>query len=108
MASGISFGERAYTVVSQIPSGKVATYGQIASLISTPRAARMVGWVLRQLPAQSNIPWHRIINSRGMISIENLSVPKEEQVRRLQKEGIKVGFRNGNYWVDLDKYLLKK
>src|SRR3989344_839896 len=72
-----------------------------------PRAARMVGTALRQLPSKSKIPWWRVINSRGMISIENLAVPKPEQARYLQVDGIKVKLRNGNYWVDLKKYLWK-
>jgi len=99
--------QRVYQAVSRIPKGKVGTYGQIAAMISTPRAARMVGTALRQLPSKSKIPWWRVINSRGMISIENLAVPKPEQARYLQVDGIKVKLRNGNYWVDLKKYLWK-
>lgn len=96
--------QKVYEAVKRIPKGNAATYGQVAALIGSPRAARQVGFVLSKLPADSKIPWHRVVNSRGMISIENLSVPKQEQARRLQKEGIEVEFRNGNYWVDLDKY----
>ena len=101
----VNFVDRVLDVVSNIPRGRVATYGQIAALVHTPRAARMVGRVLRNLRANSKVPWQRVINSRGMISIENLSVPKSGQAERLQKEGIKVIFKDGNYWVDLKKYL---
>lgn len=100
-----SFSKRVIGEIGRIPNGKVATYGQIAALVHTPRAARMVGQVLRNLPANSQAPWHRVINSQGMISIENLRVPKSEQAKRLQEEGITVIFRDGNYWVDLKKYL---
>lgn len=101
----MNFSKRVTQILAKIPNGKVATYGQIAALAGSPRAGRQVGALLRQLPAESPIPWQRVINSEGMISIENLAVPKNEQARRLQEEGIAVEFRNGNYWVDLKKYL---
>lgn len=99
------FCEKVYREVGKIPRGLVATYGQIASLVGAPRAARQVGWALRRLSADSRLPWWRVINSRGMISIENLGVPKREQVRRLQSDGVEVKLREGNYWVDLRKSL---
>ncbi|MDP3993621.1 MAG: MGMT family protein [bacterium] len=101
----MNFLERVYEEAGKIPKGKVLTYGQIASLISTPRAARIVGFALRQLPPDTKIPWQRVVNGRGMISIENMNFPKTEQARRLQGEGIEVVLRDGNYWVDLKKYL---
>lgn len=94
-------------VVQKVPRGKVATYGQIAALVFSPRAARMAGFALKTLPPNSKIPWQRVVNREGMISIENLAVSKAEQAKRLQKEGVRVEFRNGNYWVDLEKYLWK-
>ena len=89
-------------LVKRIPRGRVATYGQIAGLISAPRAARMVGYALRQMTGR--VPWQRVINSKGMISIENLYCPKELQARLLTGEGVTVKKQNGNYWVDLKKY----
>ncbi len=89
-------------IVSRIPRGRVATYGQIAAMISTPRAARIVGYALRRSP--KNLPWQRVINSKGMISIENIDCPKELQAKLLSREGITVKKQNGNYWVDLKKY----
>ena len=103
----MNFFGKVYKEVERIPKGKVATYGQIASLILTPRAARIVGFALRQLPASTKIPWQRVVDGRGMISIENMNFPKTEQARRLQAEGIEVVSRDGNYWVDLKKYLWK-
>ena len=103
----MNFAEKVISNANNIPRGWVATYGQIAAMVHTPRAARVVGLVLKNLPHNTKVPWHRVINVRGMISIENLSVPKDEQVRRLQKEGIEVKFRDENWWVDLRKYLWK-
>ncbi len=101
----MNFQEKVISIANKIPRGRVATYGQIAAMVYTPRAARAVGLVLRNLSASTKVPWHRVINAHGMISIENLNIPKQEQVRRLQKEGIEVELKNGNYWADLKKYL---
>lgn len=58
-----------YAVVKKIPRGKVATYGQIALLAGMPRAARQVGLALRIAPGSIKIPWHRVINAQGQISM---------------------------------------
>ena len=58
-----------YSVIKKIPRGKVATYGQIALLAGMPRAARQVGYALRATPASIKIPWHRVINAQGRISM---------------------------------------
>lgn len=57
-----------YSVVSCIPRGRVATYGQIARLAGIPGHARQVGYALSNLGDQVPIPWHRVVNARGMIS----------------------------------------
>lgn len=100
-----NFYHRVYEIVRNIPRGRVATYQQVAMMASTPRAARMVGWALRALPVGNGVPWHRVINSRGMISIQNLRAPKSLQAKLLREEGVRVGQRDGNYFVDLEKYL---
>ena len=64
----ISFYERVYALVRQIPPGTVVTYGQVAALLGSPRAARAVGYALRFLPAGTDVPWHRVINHYGQIS----------------------------------------
>ena len=101
----MNFREKVYVLVRQIPYGKVGTYGQIAALLSTPRAARMVGTALRSLPEVTDVPWYRIINSKGYISIENLDYPAEDQANRLVGEGIIVTMKDGLYYVDLKQYL---
>ena len=73
-------------------------------MASTPRVARMVGWALRALPQGSGVPWQRVINSAGMVSIENLRAPKSLQIKLLRAEGVEVKQREGNYFVDLEKY----
>lgn len=93
-----------YGMVRRVPRGHVATYGQIARLIGAPRSARVVGWALRTLKPGTNVPWQRIINQAGMISIENMSTPKEHQVALLKQEGIEIEERDGNYWIDLDRF----
>ncbi len=95
---------RIYNAVRKIPRGKVATYGQIAALIGSPRSARIVGWALRSLDPGTKVPWQRVINGQGMISIENMNCPKEQQALVLRQEGVEVMQRDGNFWVDLGKY----
>ena len=63
------FYKKVYLTVSKIPYGKVATYGQIADLIYEYGSARQVVWALRRLKLPSNIPWHRVINSKGLITM---------------------------------------
>jgi len=57
-----------HRIVACIPRGSVMTYGQIASMIGNPRASRAVGYALRAIPKDMDIPWHRVVNSRGEIS----------------------------------------
>jgi methylated-DNA-protein-cysteine methyltransferase-like protein len=100
----MNFYQKVYALTKKIPQGKVATYGQIASIISTPRAARMVGWALH-LCDINEVPWQRVINSRGMISTTCLDHPRELQAALLSAEGIKVEEKQSNYYIDLKKYL---
>jgi methylated-DNA-protein-cysteine methyltransferase-like protein len=77
-----------YGIVSEIPRGKVATYGQIAALAEMPGAARLVGYALRSLPDGTKVPWHRVINSQGMISLLPDPIIMEVQKQLLIAEGI--------------------
>jgi methylated-DNA-protein-cysteine methyltransferase-like protein len=105
MPKGQNFYFRVYTQVRRIPKGKVATYGQIATLCGSPRSARMVGWALNVLKPGSNVPWQRILNREGRITIENMRATKEMQAELLRSEGVDVQLRDGNYWVDLKCFL---
>ena len=62
---------RIYEVVRRIPEGRVATYGQVAALADLPGHARQVGYALHALPEGGNVPWHRVINARGAISLRS-------------------------------------
>jgi methylated-DNA-protein-cysteine methyltransferase-like protein len=93
-----------YNVVRRIPKGRVATYGQVAALAGAPRASQVVGWALRRHVTGTKLPWQRVINKSGMISIENMDAPKEMQVALLRAEGVEVVQREGNFWVDLKKF----
>ncbi len=87
----------------------MATYGQIAALIGSPRAARMVGWALHEVVGEKAeaIPWQRVINREGRISIVNLAHPTEEQTFLLKSEGVEIKKIDDNYFVDLKRYQWK-
>ena len=92
-----------YSVVKEIPYGKVATYGQIAALAGLGRNARLVGYALHSLPDNSGVPWHRVVNSQGKISF---SINRREcdnlQQRLLEKEGV---IFDQNAKINFEKYL---
>lgn len=75
--------------VSAIPRGRVATYGQVAILAGLPGRARQVGRALRLLPEDSAVPWHRVVNARGAISLREPAFAGREQRRLLREEGIR-------------------
>jgi methylated-DNA-protein-cysteine methyltransferase-like protein len=96
----IGFSELVRSAVKRIPRGRVATYGQIAKLAGNPRAARGVVWILHSSSGKHGLPWHRVINSRGVIALKP-GTGLEEQVMRLVDEGVRVG-KSGE--IDLKKY----
>jgi len=84
-----SFSDRVYETVRRIPPGRVASYGDIAALLGTPRAARGVGWALHALDGDSDVPWWRVINKRGAISIRHPDVSPKVQRAMLEDEGVR-------------------
>jgi len=80
--------QRIYQALAAIPSGKVVTYGQLAELAGLPQAARLVGRTLRNLPDGTNLPWHRVINAAGRLSLGADSDSGQLQHARLQAEGV--------------------
>ncbi len=97
-------------MVRRIPKGRVATYGQIAALLGRPRGARLVGWALNSLnnlSPHTKIPWQRVINREGRISIGNRHASKQIQADLLRHEGIRIEERDGNFWINLQNYLWK-
>jgi methylated-DNA-protein-cysteine methyltransferase-like protein len=83
-----SFFEQVYEIVRLIPPGKVATYGQVARLLGNPRAARTVGWALHSMPEGSDVPWQRVINARGTVSLGARGSGGAIQRALLESEGI--------------------
>src|SRR5258707_5232462 len=65
------FYHRIYRVVGKIPKGRVVTYGVVARLAGRPGAARTVGWALSALPEENDVPWWRVINAAGRISLSS-------------------------------------
>jgi methylated-DNA-protein-cysteine methyltransferase-like protein len=82
---------RIYAVVKRVPRGRVATYGQIAALARLPRHARLVGYALNVLPADSGLPWHRIVNAKGQVSPRSNALGYEDlQAQLLRREGVRM------------------
>ena len=87
MAAGGGY-SRIYAVVKRIPRGRVATYGQVASLAGLRGHARQVGYALSALPDGSDVPWHRVLNAKGEISRKSEPAYDELQRRLLESEGL--------------------
>ncbi|QCF26424.1 MGMT family protein [Hydrocarboniclastica marina] len=79
-----------WSVVCQIPSGRTASYGEVARRAGVPGLARYVGRTLAQLPPGSQVPWHRVVNAQRRISFSLDSPQGQEQKLRLEAEGITV------------------
>jgi methylated-DNA-protein-cysteine methyltransferase-like protein len=82
------FSSRAKGIIASIPVGRVATYGQIAMLSGNRRAARQIAWILHSSSSKYNLPWHRVINRMGKISLPR-GGGYEEQKSLLIKEGVR-------------------
>lgn len=103
-----NFYEQVYAVVRRIPRGQVTSYGRIAHMLGRPNAARAVGYALNALkdkqadPRYADVPWQRVINSQGRISIVNREYGANEQAARLRAEGVVV---SEDLRIDLEIYL---
>ena len=100
-----NFYDQVYDVVRRIPVGKVTSYGRIAQMLGRPNAARAVGYALsafQEREAGERIPWQRVVNSRGRISIRNREHSAQEQANLLRAEGVEV---DDNLQIDLERYL---
>jgi methylated-DNA-protein-cysteine methyltransferase-like protein len=88
-----NFKESVLRTVALIPSGRVMSYGQIALFVGMPRAARQVGWILNGIDRSREalgLPWWRVVNNAGRISIKGSMHSAEEQRKLLTDEGVKV------------------
>ena len=89
-----------FLALASIPPGRVTSYGRLAALAGLGRGARLVGRWLGQLPEDSSLPWHRVLNSQGKLSLGADTPAGREQRARLSAEGVLV--RNGR--VNLQHY----
>jgi methylated-DNA-protein-cysteine methyltransferase-like protein len=96
----MEFEDRVKSIIKAIPRGRVATYAQVAALAGNHRAARQVVRVLHASSEKDRLPWHRVINSRGGISLEK-GRGFEEQKRLLIREGVRI---DGRGRVDLEEF----
>ena len=71
MAEKANFYDAVYRLVREIPRGRVMCYGQIATILGCPRAARAVGYAMRASGRKADVPWQRVINYKGRISAKN-------------------------------------
>ncbi len=104
--------ERIWATVSDIPKGSVASYGQIAEIAGRPRGARQVGYALRTLPPDSDVPWHRVIQSSGRIAFDKGSRAYNRQSKRLMMEDVvilagRIDMKKYRWEPDLDELLWK-
>ena len=95
------FAEAVLKVVSLVPEGRLASYGQVALIAGHPRAARQVGWVLHTLAPGSSVPWHRVVNNLGHVPTKGRLFEAIEQIMLLMAEGIEV---DGDGRMDLARY----
>ncbi len=94
-----TFQQRIWQIVAAIPAGRVTTYGDVALLAGSPRAARQVGGVLSRLPESTTLPWHRVVNRHGTISLQGDRLLRQRDA--LEAEGIEV---SDDGQLDLEAY----
>lgn len=98
----MNFFQSVYEVVKKIPSGKVASYGQVAMLAGNPRMARQVGWALHVNPCQGEIPCHRVVMKDGSLTKGFAFGGIDIQRAMLQNEGVEV---DDDYRVDMKRFM---
>lgn len=90
------FTEKVIEIIKAIPEGRVMTYGQIAKAADNPRGARQVAWILHSMSKKHHLPWHRVINAKGEISLKG-----SEQAELLALEGVEMNLAGK---IDLASY----
>ena len=98
------FFKRVYDIVSQIPEGQVATYGQIALIAGNPNASRIVGYAMSRAPSNQGLPCHRVVNREGRMAPDHVFGGQKLQRSILEKEGITF---MANGCIDMKKHLWK-
>lgn len=96
-----NFFERVYAVARQIPYGKVTTYGAIAKTLGATRSARMVGWAMNACHNMEDVPAHRVVNRKGLLTGKHHFDGTNLMQQLLESEGVKV---ENNQIMDLEKH----
>jgi methylated-DNA-protein-cysteine methyltransferase-like protein len=96
-----SFFERVYAIVRQIPYGKVTSYGAIAKALGTARSARMVGWAMNASHGLEDVPAHRVVNRKGLLTGKHHFEGSNLMQQLFESEGLKL---LNDQIVDLEKY----
>jgi methylated-DNA-protein-cysteine methyltransferase-like protein len=99
--SEVNFFERVYAVARQIPFGKITSYGAIAKVLGSARSARMVGWAMNASHNLEDVPAHRVVNRKGLLTGKHHFDGTNLMQQLLESEGIKVV---DNQIVDFDKH----
>ena len=99
-----NFFERVYVIARQIPFGKVTSYGAIAKALGAGRSARMVGWAMNACHNMDDIPAHRVVNQKGLLTGKHHFDGTNLMQQLLENEGVKVV---NNQTVDLEKHFWK-
>lgn len=93
-----------YKVVRLIPHGKVMSYGQVALYVGVPRAARQVGWILNQSKESDMLPWWRVVNNAGRVSVKAFRCSANEQRELLREEGLEI---SDDFTFNMETYRFK-
>mgnify|MGYP002623753638 CR=1 FL=1 len=105
MAGQTEFTKEVIKIVKKIPRGRVASYGQIAKMVGNPQASRGVVWILHSCSDAYRLPWHRVLNSKGMISFPEMTESYIKQRALLEQEEIKF---DSSGRVNLDVFRWKR
>ena len=95
----LDFFQRVYIVVKKIPFGKVTSYGAIANYLGSPQSSRVVGWAMNNSHSNNDIPAHRVVNRKGMLTGKHHFLGSNLMEELLQNEGIKI---KNNIIVDFE------
>ena len=99
------FKDRVIAIVRTVPHGKVVSYGQVALYAGLPRAAREVGWILNGTEGKIDLPWWRVINRNGVLTIKGtVFSTRDTQKKLLEAEGVEV---SADFKVDMGIYRFK-
>lgn len=99
------FSKKVINAIKKIPRGQVATYGQIARIAGKEQGSRGVAWILHSSSKAYNLPWHRVLNSKGQISFPRLTALHVKQKNLLLREGVEL---SDSGMIDLEEFQWKK